>query len=65
MRGDPKDGYTLLRSNKHCKQRMVRILLDSGSDGDHIIVHKDTASLLKQAGSTVMMYSEWNLSDAA
>jgi hypothetical protein len=21
MRGNPKDGYTCLRSNKHCKQR--------------------------------------------
>ncbi len=30
MRGNPKDGYTRLRSNKHCKQRIVRVLLDSG-----------------------------------
>jgi hypothetical protein len=32
--GNPKDGYTHLCSNKHCKQRMVWVLLDSGSDGD-------------------------------
>ncbi len=24
MRGNPKDGYTRLCSNEHCKQRMVR-----------------------------------------
>jgi hypothetical protein len=34
MRGNPKDGYTRLCSNKHCKQRMVHVLLDSGSDSD-------------------------------
>jgi hypothetical protein len=28
MRGNPKDGYTHLHSNKHCKQRIVRVLLD-------------------------------------
>jgi hypothetical protein len=41
MSGNPKDGYTRLRSNKHCKQRMVRVLLDSGSDGNLIFVNKD------------------------
>ncbi len=25
MRGNPKDGYTCLRSNNHCKQRMMRV----------------------------------------
>jgi hypothetical protein len=30
MRGNPKDGYTHQRSNKHCKQNIVRVLLDSG-----------------------------------
>ncbi len=34
MRGNPKDGYTPQHSNKHCKQRIVRVLLGSGSDGD-------------------------------
>jgi hypothetical protein len=46
MRGNPKDGYTCLRSNKLCKQRMVRVLLDSGSDGDLIFVNKDKPMLL-------------------
>jgi hypothetical protein len=32
MRGNPKDGYTHQRSNKHCKQKIVWVLLDSGSD---------------------------------
>ncbi len=40
MRGNPKDGYTRLRSNKHCKQRMVQVLLDSDSDGDLVFVSK-------------------------
>ncbi len=46
MRGNPKDGYTCLRSNKHCKQKIVRVLLDSGSDGDLIFVNKDKPMLL-------------------
>jgi hypothetical protein len=46
MRGNPKDGYTRLCSNKHCEQRMVRVLLDSGSDGDLIFVNKDKPMLL-------------------
>ncbi len=45
-RGNPKDGYTCLCSNKHCKQRIVRVLLDSGSDGDLIFVSKDKPMLL-------------------
>ncbi len=44
MRGNPKNGYTRLCSNKHCKQRMVRVLLD-GSDGDLIFVNKDKPML--------------------
>jgi hypothetical protein len=26
MRGNPKDGYTRQRSDKHCKQRIVQVL---------------------------------------
>jgi hypothetical protein len=37
MRGNPKDGYTRQHSNKHCKQKIVRVLLDSGSDGNLIL----------------------------
>ncbi len=46
MRGNPKDGYTRQRSNKHCKQKIVRVLLDSGSNGDLIFVNKDKPMLL-------------------
>jgi hypothetical protein len=34
MRGNHKDGYTCECSNQHCKQKMVQVLLDSGSGGD-------------------------------
>jgi hypothetical protein len=66
MRGNPKDGYTRLRSNKHCEQRMVQVLLDSGSDMDLIFVNKDKPMLLpySKRGSTVVEYFEWNLPDA-
>jgi hypothetical protein len=46
MRVNPKDGYTRLCSNKHCKQRMVQVLLDSGSDDNLIFVNKDKPMLL-------------------
>jgi hypothetical protein len=46
MRGNPKDGYTHQRSNKNCKQRIVRVLLGSGSDGDLIFMSKDKPMLL-------------------
>jgi hypothetical protein len=46
MRGNPKDGYTCQSSNKHSKQRIVKVLLDSGSDGDLIFVSKDKPMLL-------------------
>jgi hypothetical protein len=46
MRGNPKDGYTHQCSNKHSKQRLVRVLLDIGSDGDLIFVSKDKPMLL-------------------
>jgi hypothetical protein len=46
MRGNPKDGYTRQRSNKHCKQNIVQVLLDSGSNGNLIFVNKDKPMLL-------------------
>ncbi len=46
MRTKPKDVYTRIPSNKHCKQKIVRVLLDSGSDGDLIFVNKDKPILL-------------------
>jgi hypothetical protein len=58
MRGNPKDGYTHLCSNKHCKQRIVRVLLDSGSDGDLIFVSKDEPILLPY--SKRLVPRSWN-----
>ncbi len=58
MRGNPKDGYTPLRSNKDCKQRIVRFLLDSGSDGDLIFVSKDKPMLLPY--SKRLVPQSWN-----
>ncbi len=46
MRGNSKDSYTRQCSNKHCKQKIVRALLDSGSDRDLIFVNKDELMLL-------------------
>jgi hypothetical protein len=46
MRDNPKDGYTHQCSNKHCNQRIVWVLVDSGSDNDLIFVNKDKPMLL-------------------
>ena len=58
MRDNPKDGYTRLGSNKHCKQRIVWVLLDSGSDSDLIFVNKDKPMLLPY--SKKMVPQSWN-----
>ncbi len=66
MRGKPKDVHHCHCNNKHYKQKLVRVLLDSGSDSDLVCVNKGqthAASLLKKAGSTVMEYFEWDLPD--
>ena len=66
MRGRPKHSHHHQRSNKHYKPTLVQVLLDSGSDGDLIFIDKDkprAASLLKKAGSTVVEYFEWEVSD--
>jgi hypothetical protein len=41
MRDKPKDGYHRHCSNKHYKQKIVQVLLDSGSNGDLVFVNKD------------------------
>jgi hypothetical protein len=46
MRGRPKHGRHRQRSNKHYKQKLVRVLLDSGSDGDLVFINKDKPMLL-------------------
>jgi hypothetical protein len=38
MRGRPKHSHHRQRSNKHYKQKLVRVLLDSGSDGNLVFV---------------------------
>ncbi len=40
MRGRPKHGHHRQRSNKHYKQKLVRVLLNSGSDSDLFFVDK-------------------------
>jgi hypothetical protein len=46
MRGELKDGYHCHRSNKHCKQNLVRVLLDSCSDSELVFVSKGKPILL-------------------
>ncbi len=46
MRGRPKHSHHCKRSNKHYKQKLVRVLLDSGSDSKLIFVDKDKPMLL-------------------
>jgi hypothetical protein len=61
MRGNPKDDYTHQRSNKHCKQKIERVLLDSGSDGNLIFVNKDKPMLLPY--SKRLVPQSWNTSN--
>jgi hypothetical protein len=46
MRGRPKHSHHRQCSNKQDKKKLVRVLLDSGSDGDLIFVDKDKPMLL-------------------
>ncbi len=61
MRGNPKDGYARQCSNKHCKQKIVRVLLESGSDGDLIFVNKNKPMLLPH--SKRLVPQSWNTSN--
>ncbi len=66
MRGRPKHSHHRHSNNNHYKQKLVRVLLDSGSDGNLVFVDKDKPMLLlssKKAGSTVEEYFEWDVSD--
>jgi hypothetical protein len=58
MSGNPKVVYTRQRTNKHCKQKIVWVLLDSGSDGDLIFVNKDKPMLLPSSKKLVPQL--WN-----
>jgi hypothetical protein len=58
MRGKPKDGYHQYHSNKHYKQKIVRVLLDSGSNGNLFFVNKDKLMLLPSSKRLVPQL--WN-----
>jgi hypothetical protein len=58
MRGRPKHGPHRQHSNKHYKQKLVRILLDSGSDCDLVFVDKDKPMLLP--ASKRLVPQSWN-----
>ncbi len=61
MRGRPKHGPHLQGSNKHYKQKLVRVLLDSGSDGNLVFVNKDKSMLLPSLKRLVPQW--WNTSN--
>jgi hypothetical protein len=61
MRGNPKDGYIRQCSNKHCKQKLVQVLLESGSDDNLIFVNKDKPMLLPY--SKRLIPQSWNTSN--
>jgi hypothetical protein len=58
MRGRPKHSHHRQHSNKHYTQKLVRVLLDSGSDGDLIFVDKDKPMLLPS--SKRLVPQSWN-----
>jgi hypothetical protein len=58
MRGKPKDAYHHHCSNKHYKQKLVQVLLDSGSDSDLVFVNKDKPMLLPY--SKRLVPQSWN-----
>jgi hypothetical protein len=61
MRGRPKHSHHRQYSNKHYKQKLVRVLLDSGSDGDLVFVDKDKPMLLPSLKRLVPQ--SWNTSN--
>ncbi len=61
MRGKSKHGYHRHRSNKHYKKQIVRVLIDSGSDGDLVFVNKDKPMLLPYSKRLVPQL--WNTSN--
>jgi hypothetical protein len=61
MRGRPKHSHHCQHSNKHYKQKLVHVLLDSGSDGDLVFVDKDKPMLLPSLKRLVPQ--SWNISN--
>jgi hypothetical protein len=58
MRGRPKHGHHCQRSNKHYKQKLVQVLLDSGFNGTFVFVDKDKPMLLPS--SKRLVPQSWN-----
>jgi hypothetical protein len=58
MRGRPRLSHHRQDSNKHYKQKLVRVLLDSGSDGNLVFVDKDNPILLPSSKRLVPQL--WN-----
>ncbi len=56
--GNPKAGCHCHCSNKHYKQQLVQVLLDSGSDGNLVFVNKDKPMLLPY--SKRLIPRSWN-----
>jgi hypothetical protein len=61
MRGNSKHGYHHHLSNNHYKKQIVRVLLDSGSEGDLVFVNKDKPMLLPY--SKRLVPQSWNTSN--
>jgi hypothetical protein len=61
MMRKPKAGCHRHHSNKHYKQKLVQVLLDSGSDGNLIIVNRDKPMLLPY--SKRLVPQSWNTSN--
>ncbi len=61
MRGRPKHSHHRQCSNKHYKQKLVQVLLDSGSDGELVFVDKDKPMLLPSLKRLVPQL--WNTSN--
>jgi hypothetical protein len=61
MRGRPKHSHHHQRGNKYYKQKLERVLLDSGSDGNLVFVDKDKPILLPSLKRLVPQ--SWNTSN--
>ncbi len=62
MRGRPKHGCNRQCSNKHLKQKLVRVLSDSGSEGNLIFLNKDKPILLPSSNKRLVPQL-WNTSN--
>jgi hypothetical protein len=61
MRSRPKHSHHRQCNNKHYKQKLVQVLLDSGSDGNLVFVEKDKPMLLPS--SKRLVPQSWNTSN--